>query len=71
MIKNFNICIAQENQLPKLPARLLYEKGFVEMVVLIAYGYYTSTYLKLLPLDKCNMPSSRMTNENLSTQICI
>lgn len=31
MIKNSNICIALKNQLSKLPARLLYEKGFVEM----------------------------------------
>lgn len=71
MIKNSNICIALKNQLSKLPARLLYEKGFVEMnkVALTASGCYTSTYLKLLPLHKCNMPNSQMTNQNLSIQI--
>lgn len=59
MITNPSICLAQENQLPKLPAMLLCEKEFVEMskVVLIARGYYTSTNLELLPLDKCSLPS--------------
>ena len=71
MIKHPNICIAQENQLSKLPAMLLYEKRFVEMnkVALIARGSDTSTHLKLLPLDQRNMPSSHTINKNLSTHI--